>query len=118
MTKIEYSDQLDSIINKNLIWIDIQKPTRKKLKLLEGKYPFHELNIEDSLSKKQIPKIDKYQDHIFVILHFPTVDEDKSIRSTQLAIFAGPKYLITIQQGELKPLIERFNFCKDSEKEK
>ncbi len=118
MTKIEYSDQLDSIINKNLIWIDIQKPTRKKLKLLEGKYPFHELNIEDSLSKKQIPKIDKYQDHIFVILHFPTVDEDKSIRSTQLAIFAGPKYLITIQQGELKPLIERFNVCKDSEKEK
>lgn len=118
MTKIEYSDQLDSIINKNLIWIDIQKPTRKKLKLLEGKYPFHELNIEDSLSKKQIPKIDKYQDHIFVILHFPTVDEDKSIRSTQLAIFAGPKYLITIQQGELKPLIERFNLCKDSEKEK
>jgi magnesium transporter len=118
MTKIEYSDQLDSIINKNLIWIDIQKPTRKKLKLLEGKYPFHELNIEDSLSKKQIPKIDKYQDHIFVILHFPTVDEDKSFRSTQLAIFAGPKYLITIQQGELKPLIERFNFCKESEKEK
>jgi len=118
MTKIEYSDQLDSIINKNLIWIDIQKPTRKKLKLLEGKYPFHELNIEDSLSKKQIPKIDKYQDHIFVILHFPTVDEDKSIRSTQLAIFAGPKYLITIQQGELKPLFERFNLCKDSEKEK
>jgi len=118
MTKIEYSDQLDSIINKNLIWIDIQKPTRKKLKLLEGKYPFHELNIEDSLSKKQIPKIDKYQDHIFVILHFPTVDEDKSFRSTQLAIFAGPKYLITIQQGELKPLIERFNLCKDSEKEK
>ncbi|HEY7226761.1 MAG TPA: magnesium transporter CorA family protein [Nitrososphaeraceae archaeon] len=118
MTKIEYSDQLDSIINKNLIWIDIQKPTRKKLKILEGKYPFHELNIEDSLSKKQIPKIDKYQDHIFVILHFPTMDEDSSIRSTQLAIFAGPNYLITVQQGELKPLIERFNLCKDSEKEK
>ena len=36
MTKIEYSDVLDSITNKNLIWIDIQKPTRKKLKMLEG----------------------------------------------------------------------------------
>jgi magnesium transporter len=119
MTNIEYSDQTESITNKNLIWIDIQKPTRKKLKILEGKYPFHELNIEDCLSKIQIPKIDKYQDHIFVILHFPTVDKDKSIpRSTQLAIFAGPNYLITIQQGELKPLIEMFNLCKDNEKQK
>ena len=119
MTNIEYSDQPESITNKNLIWIDIQKPTRKKLKILEGKYPFHELNIEDCLSKIQIPKIDKYQDHIFVILHFPTVDKDKSIpRSTQLAIFAGPNYLITVQQGELKPLIEMFNLCKENEKQK
>jgi len=119
MTNIEYSDQPESITNKNLIWIDIQKPTRKKLKILEGKYPFHELNIEDCLSKIQIPKIDKYQDHIFVILHFPTVDKDKSIpRSTQLAIFAGPNYLITVQQGELKPLVEMFNLCKDNEKQK
>lgn len=119
MTNIEYSDQPESITNKNLIWIDIQKPTRKKLKILEGKYPFHQLNIEDCLSKIQIPKIDKYQDHIFVILYFPTVDKDKSIpRSTQLAIFAGPNYLITVQQGELKPLIEMFNLCKDNEKQK
>jgi magnesium transporter len=118
MTEIEYSDQLDSITNKNLIWIDIQKPTRKKLKILEGKYPFHELNIEDCLSKIQIPKIDKYQDHIFIILHFPTVDKDKYSRSTQLAIFAGPNYLITVQQGELKPINERFNLCKVNEKEK
>ena len=97
MTNIENSDQLESITNKNLIWIDIQKPTRKKLKMLEGKYAFHELNIEDCLSKIQIPKIDKYQDHIFVIMHFPTVDKDMSIpRSTRAAIFAGPNYLITV----------------------
>jgi magnesium transporter len=47
------------------------------------------------------------------------VDKDKSIpRSTQLAIFAGPQYLITVQQGELKPLIEMFNLCKENEKQK
>ena len=119
MTNIEYSSQLESITNKNLVWVDIQKPTRKKLKMLEGKYPFHELNIEDCLSKIQIPKIDKYQDQIFVIMHFPTVDKDRSIpRSTQLAIFAGPNYLITVQQGELKPITEMFNLCKENERQK
>jgi len=110
---------LESITNKSLTWVDIQKPTRDKMSTLEQLYPFHELNIEDCLSKIQIPKIDRYEDHIFVILHFPTLDKEKSIpRTTQLAIFAGFDYLVTVQQGELKPLTEMFQICKVNEKQR
>ena len=110
---------LESITNKSLTWVDIQKPTREKLSILEQHYPFHELNIEDCLSKIQIPKVDRYEDHIFVILHFPTIDKEKSIpRTTQLAIFAGFDYLVTVQQGELKPLTEMFQICKVNEKQR
>jgi len=107
---------LESITNKRLTWVDIRKPTREKMKILEETYLFHELNIEDSLSKIQIPKIDRYEDHIFVILHFPSIDKNESIpRTTHLAIFAGFDYLVTVQQGELKPLTEMFELCKISE---
>jgi magnesium transporter len=110
---------LESITNKSLTWVDIQKPTREKMSILEQLYPFHELNIEDCLSKIQIPKVDRYEDHIFVILHFPTIDKEKSIpRTTQLAIFAGFDYLVTVQQGELKPLSEMFQICKVNEKQR
>ena len=110
---------LESITNKSLTWVDIQKPTREKMSVLEQLYPFHELNIEDCLSKIQIPKVDRYEDHIFVILHFPTIDKEKSIpRTTQLAIFAGFDYLVTVQQGELKPLTEMFQICKVNEKQR
>jgi magnesium transporter len=74
---------------------------------------FLELNIEDCHSKIQIPKVDIYDDHIFVILNFPTIDKDKGLfRSTQLSIFAGQDYLVTVQQGDLKPLNEAFQICK------
>ena len=110
---------LESITNKSLTWVDIQKPTREKMSILEHLYPFHELNIEDCLSKIQIPKVDRYEDHIFVILHFPTIDKERSIpRTTQLAIFAGFDYLVTVQQGELKPLTEMFQICKVNEKQR
>jgi magnesium transporter len=110
---------LESITNKSLTWVDIQKPTREKMSILEQLYPFHELNIEDCLSKIQIPKVDRFEDHIFVILHFPTIDKEKSIpRTTQLAIFAGFDYLVTVQQGELKPLTEMFQICKVNEKQR
>ena len=108
--------ELDSITNKSVVWVDIQKPTREKLMKL-AKYPFHELNIEDCLSKIQIPKLDSYDDHIFVILNFAVIDKDRGEpRPTQLAIFAGNNYLVTVQQGNLKPLEEAFQLCKVDEK--
>jgi magnesium transporter len=108
----EPQDGLETVTNKYLSWINIQKPTREKLTGLT-KFSFHELNIEDCLSKIQIPKVDIYDDHIFVILNFPTIDKDKGLfRSTQLSIFAGQDYLVTVQQGDLKPLNEAFQICK------
>ena len=110
---------LESITNKSLTWVDIQKPTREKMKILEESYLFHELNIEDCLSKIQIPKVDRYEDYIFIILHFPTIYKENSIpRTTQLAIFAGFDYLVTVQQGELRPLTEMFQICKVNEKQR
>ena len=40
--------------------------------LVSRGYHFHELDIDDCLSKIQIPKIDKHNEYIFVVLHFPS----------------------------------------------
>lgn len=105
--------QYESIVNDSLLWIDIRNPTREKMNNLGRRYSFHELNIEDCLSKTQIPKIDKYDNHVFVILHFPTGSTDDKIpRVTQLSIFIGTNYLITVHQDDLKPLVEMFDLCK------
>ena len=108
--------QFKSIVNDNLLWVDVRNPTRQIMNKLGGQYSFHELNIEDCLSKTQIPKIDKYDDHVFVILHFPAGTTDEKIpRVTQLSIFIGTNYLITVHQGDLKPLVEMFDLCKKEE---
>src|SRR5574339_7010 len=108
-----YDDQFTSIQNDGLLWIDVRNPTREKMHNLGRKYSFHELNIEDCLSKIQIPKIDKYEDHVFVTLHFPAGSNGSKIpRISQLSIFIGSNYLITVHQGDLKPLAEMFDLCK------
>lgn len=108
----ESKQDLESITNKSLTWLDIQQPNREKLMKLTN-YHFHELNIEDCLSKIQIPKLDSYADHIFVILNFPVIDKERGLpRNTQLAIFAGYNYLVTVQQTELRPISEAFQLCK------
>jgi magnesium transporter len=108
-------EHVEQINNNGNLWIDIEKPTRNKMEILGRKFPFNELNLEDCLSKIQITKIDRYEDHIFIILHFPTSHKEKGKpRFSQLSIFAGMNYLITVHQGDLKPLIEMFQVCKKS----
>jgi len=109
------TEQPEWVTKGKVTWFDVQHPTREKLKLLEDRYSFHELNIDDCLSKIQIAKVDSYENHVFAILHIPTIDKEQSTSiPTQLAIFAGPEYLITVQQEVLKPLSEMFQMCKDN----
>ena len=102
--------------NNGFIWIDIAKPNRDEMKKLAEKFPFHELNLEDSLSKIQIPKIDRYEDHVFVILNFPILEKERIPRSSQLAVFIGSNYLVTIHQSELKPIGDIFQQCSQNDK--
>jgi len=104
---------VETIQNENLEWVHVEKPTREKMDIIAKRFPIHELNMEDCLSKNNLPKIDRYDDHIFIILHFPTIHKDKTSPSfSQLSIFVGKNYLITIHQGDLKPLSELFQSCK------
>ncbi len=109
--------RLETISSNGVQWINLQKPSFADMSTLGQKYPFQRLNLEDSLSKIQIPKIDRYADHIFIILHFPTPDKEKGFLFSQLAVFMGADYLVTIHQGDLKPLDELFNMCKSDEKQ-
>ncbi|HEY6536449.1 MAG TPA: magnesium transporter CorA family protein [Candidatus Nitrosocosmicus sp.] len=110
-----------TVNNRDLYWTDIQEPSPDNLKELE-QYYFHRLNLDDCLSKVQIPKIDKYSDHVFLILHFPVYKEDKSEHdipnSSQLSIFVGKNFLVTIHNDDLKAITEIFQLCKNSNKER
>jgi magnesium transporter len=104
---------IPAIQNDGFVWIDLQKPRRDDFEIVANEFGLHELNIEDSLSKIQLPKIDRYQDHIFMILHFPTPEGERDIpHPSQLSFFAAPHYLVTVHQGELKPLSDLFQRCE------
>lgn len=113
---------IESVTNNGLTWINIQKPTREIMNVIGKRYNFHELNIEDSLSKTQIPKIDRYEDHFFMTLHFPIKEENhkenSSPRISQLSIFAGADYLLTMHQGDLKLLVDMFQSCNSNQEKR
>ena len=111
-----------SEINYNdLRWINITGPDQEMVDYLRENFHFHVLDMEDVVSKVQYPKIDAYQEYLFIILQFPLYESHKRIyKRTELDIFFGKDYIITINSGELNPLQNFFETCRadDSAREK
>ena len=90
----------------------MQNPDRTDVEELAKKYHFNALNIEDCMTKFELPKLDRYDDHFFVILHFPPISQKVAMaKNSQLSIFLGKDFLVTIHQGDLKPLVDLVDLC-------
>ena len=110
---IPIENKIETMQGEKFVWIDLQNPDRNDVEKLAEKYNFNELNIEDCMTKFELPKLDSYDDHFFVILHFPPLAQKIGIsKNSQLSIFVGKDFLVTVHQGDLKPLVELVEICK------
>jgi len=107
---------LESLNWGDLTWVNIEKPTEGEKAYLSQNYPFHELDLDDCLSRIQRPKIDEYKDYLFLVLHFPVFNKKARVtESSQVSVFIGDRYLVTLHEGRLKPLVKLFRDCQDDE---
>jgi len=114
--KKEEGLNLESVSWGDLTWVNIEHPTEKETEYLAQNYPFHPLDLDDCLSRIQRPKIDEYKDYLFLVFHFPVFYKEVRVTApSQLSIFIGQNYLITLHKGKLKPLVKLFKECQIDE---
>ncbi len=105
--------KIDSVAYGDLTWYNIEKPTERETEYLAEHFPFHPLDLDDCLSRIQRPKMDEYRDYLFVVLHFPVFNkETRATTPSQVSVFVGEDYLITLHKGELKPMMKLFRECQ------
>ncbi|KAG2472299.1 MAG: putative metal ion transporter YfjQ protein [Nitrosopumilales archaeon] len=112
--------KITTIEGEKVSWTDLQNPDRSDIEKLAKRFHFNKLNIEDCVTKFELPKFDKYYDHVFFILHFPPLASKTVLpKYSQLSIFVGTDFLVTVHQGELKPLVDLVEiFASDFEPER
>src|ERR671933_1760501 len=99
-----------------LRWINIERPRSAEQAWLEERFEFHPLDYEDVLSRNQRPKVDEYDDYLFIVLHFPRYDKTVArLNAAEVDIFVGPDYLITLPNEPLQPIEYLFERCRTSE---
>ena len=103
-------DLLTTLDYNGLRWINIERPTDQTVAYLQANFPFHDPDLEDVLDKLQQPKLDEYDDYLFLVVQFPV--HRKATRTTtasEVDIFVGRDYVITIHDATLRPLGRLFD---------
>jgi magnesium transporter len=99
-----------------LRWINIERPRTIDLAWLQERFEFHPLDYEDVISRNQRPKVDEYDDYLFIVLHFPRYDKQVGrLNAAEVDLFVGPDYLITLPNEPLQPIEYLFERCRTSE---
>lgn len=87
------------------VWIGLHEPTEGEFDHVTREFGLHPLAVEDALKAHQRPKLEVYDDSLFVVLK-PVAYEPQSdtVSSGEIMIFLGDSFVVTVRHGEGAPL--------------
>lgn len=103
----DLSDALDHCraAGDAFVWIGLYEPTENEFELVTEEFALHPLAVEDALKAHQRPKLEVYEDSLFVVLK-PVAYEPESdtVTSGEVMVFVGDSFVVTVRHGEESPL--------------
>ncbi|MGX5208681.1 magnesium/cobalt transporter CorA [Streptomyces violaceus] len=87
------------------VWIGLHEPTEREFDHVTQEFGLHPLAVEDALKAHQRPKLEVYDDSLFVVLKPVTYEpQSDTVSAGELMIFLGDSFAVTVRHGEGAPL--------------
>lgn len=84
-----------------LAWIGLYRPEHRELAALADAFDLHELAIEDAITAHQRPKLERYDDVLFVVLRAARYDDAaEEVEFGELHVFVGPDFVVSVRHSE------------------
>ena len=88
-----------------MAWIGLRKPSEAELVSLAAEFDLHELALEDAMEAHQRAKLERYGETLFVVLRAARYnDASESVDFSELHIFVGPGFVLTVRHGRAPDL--------------
>jgi len=89
------------------VWIGLHEPDEEQIKGIAEIFELHELAVEDAVHAHQRPKLERYDDMLFMVLktvcyvgHAQPTTANEIVESGEIMVFVGPDFVITVRHGE------------------
>ncbi len=95
-----------------VLWVDLDNPTDEEVRtVLEGVFQFHPLAIEDCVTPSSLPKIEDYEDYLFMVMHAVDFTRTEKFNTAELNLFLGKDYLVSFHRTSLKSVAAVIDRC-------
>jgi magnesium transporter len=82
------------------VWIGLHEPEEELLRTVQLAFGLHDLAIEDAHLAHQRPKLERYEDSLFVVLRTAQMNrEQHRIEFGETHLFVGARYVVSVRHG-------------------
>jgi magnesium transporter len=95
-----------------VLWVDLEKATPEEIStILEKTFQFHPVAIEDCVSPDSLPKIENYDDYLFIVTQAVDFSRPENFNPTELNLFLGKDFLVTFHRAHLRSVQSAIERC-------
>jgi magnesium transporter len=99
-------DDISDVIERpdTFVWIGLYEPNEPLLRKTQEEFGLHDLAIEDALTAHQRPKVERYDNSLFVVMRTAQIEDPKpnkpcDVRYGEVHIFLGRNFIVTVRHG-------------------
>src|SRR5262249_51226878 len=86
-------------------WLHFDKPKEEEIRFLQETLKIHDLTVEDIVHQNQRPKLDSFDNYVYLAVH-PLRKEAWKIEPSELDLLLGKSWIVSVHYGPLPGLIE------------
>ena len=85
------------------VWLGLYEPEEALLRQVQKQFHLHDLAIEDAYNAHQRPKLELYEESLFIVLRTAQRSGDPPrLEFGETHVFLGPNYIVTVRHGSLR----------------
>jgi magnesium transporter len=99
-------DDISDVLQRpdTFVWIGLYEPNEPLLRKIQEEFALHDLAIEDALSAHQRPKVERYDNSVFIVLRTAQINDPHpgkpcDVRYGEVHIFLGRNFVVTVRHG-------------------
>jgi magnesium transporter len=101
-----HKDDLSSVRDEatgkgDFVWVGVHEPEQSELDRVAEIFSLHPLAVEDALKAHQRPKLERYDDNLFIVLKtLWYVDEHDAVETGEINLFVGTNFIVSVRHGK------------------
>jgi magnesium transporter len=99
--------QIELLGHEAFVWVGLHEPDHDQMQDVADVFGLHPLAVEDAVCAHQRPKLERYDDTLFLVLktvayvpHESVVVARQIVETGEIMVFVGKDFVVTVRHGE------------------